>query len=197
MRLTYGQALERVAERTIENRENWKRALTQRRSTPTSIYGIRFYNEIDATKHFEYHFSIMPNLKYFTRFSFRLYVRTLTDGASIDPDTFTFEIGNPSVEGTQEGEEEEALIDITDFLMEQDSDWVDGTGYFPAISWEDGDEAGSAYDILDVCSMLTADDRDDDVDAILSPGEKVVKISCPTPCEVTWIPYIEYTTVNR
>lgn len=194
--ITVGQALERVAERTIENRERWKRSLLQRRYTPSSIYGIRFYNELDAVKHFETHFSIMPSLLYWMRFGFNLYVTTITPGASIDPDTFKFEIGDPSIEGDQ-GQEEEGMVNITPYLLEQSNEWVDGSGYFPTINWEDGNETNSEYNILDVCSMLEAEGRREESDYILEPGVKLVRISCPTPCNIEWIPDISYTTVNR
>lgn len=198
MAITMAQALERVAERTIENRENWKRALLQRRNTPSSIYGIRFYNELDAVKHFETHFSIMPSLEYWMRFGFNLHVTTITAGASIDPETFQFEIGNPSVEDEHGQEDTDAgMVDITPYLLEQSNEWVDGTGYFPTINWEDGDEMSAEYNILDVCSMLEAEGRKDESDYILDPGVKLVRISCPTPCNIEWIPDISYTTVNR
>lgn len=194
--ITEIQAINRLAERTIQTQEYWKRNLAQRRYTQESIYGVRFYNELtDATKTFEFHFSIMPSLEYYTRFAFNLQVQTLTDGASIDPDDFKFWIGNPSVE--KDEEEDEEMINITPYLLEQGNDWVDGSGYFPSIDWEDGDDARSAYDILDVCSMLTAEDKDDEVDAILTPGVKLVRIKSPVPCDVTWIPDISYTVVNR
>ena len=197
--ITIDRTLERIAERTVENREYWKRNLVQRRSTQESIYGVRFYNElVDATKHFEFHYSIMPSLEYYTRFAFNLQVSTLTEGVEIDPDDFKFEIGNPSTEGDYgEDDPDKGMVDITAELQEQGNDWVDGTGYFPTIDWEDGDEARSAYDILDVCSMLTAEDKDDDVEKILSPGVKLVRISCPVAADVTWIPDIAYTVVNR
>lgn len=191
--ISYDQALQQLAERTVENREYWKRNLAQRRSTQESIYGVRFYNElIDTTKTFEFHYSIMPSLEYYTRFAFNLQVTTLNEGASIDPEEFRFWIGNPS-----SNEDEEEMVEITPYLLEQGNEWVDGSGYFPSIDWEDGNEARASYDILDVCSLLTADDEDDKVDAILDPGVKLVRIKSPVPCDVTWIPDISYTVVNR
>lgn len=194
--ITMGQAIERLAERTVENREYWKRSLTQRRTGNTAIYGIPFFDEIpNSSKTFECHISILPNLEYFTRFQFKLYVDS--HGQSIDPDTFKFFIGDPEVDDGQGGTTEN-LIDITSYLQEQHNDWVDGSGYFPSTSFGDEDsEQNDFYDILDVCGLLTAEDHDDDVDTILSPGNKLVRIKSATPCDVTWIPYIDYSMVNR
>lgn len=199
MALTMGQAIERIAERTVENRELLKRTLVQRRNTPTSIYGIRFYNElVGATKHFETHFTVMPSLEYWMRFGFNLNVATIEEGAPIDPFQFTFEIGNPSIEKKDaEDEEDEGMVDITPYLLEQSNEWVDGSGYYPTINWEDGDETSAEYNILDVCSLLEAEGKQDEVDYILEPGVKLVRITSKTPCNIEWIPDISYTTVNR
>lgn len=192
--LSYGQIINRIAERTVENRENWKRSLTQRRTGNNAIYGIPYYDEVSSNnKKFECHISILPNLEYYTRFQFKLYVDS--SGASIDPYQFTFEIGDAEVE--DEGTTRPDLVDITDYLMEQQNEWVDGTGYFPTTSFGIDEEYRDFYDILDVCGLLWAEDRRDDVEKILEPGNKLVRISSATPCKVTWIPYLDYSTVNR
>lgn len=192
--LSYGQIINRIAERTVENRENWKRSLTQRRTGNNAIYGIPYYDEVSSNnKKFECHISILPNLEYYTRFQFKLYVDS--SGASIDPYQFTFEIGDAEVEDG--GTTRPDLVDITDYLMEQQNEWVDGTGYFPTTSFGIDEEYRDFYDILDVCGLLWAEDKRDDVEKILEPGNKLVRISSATPCKVTWIPYLDYSTVNR
>lgn len=192
--ITYGQALRRIAERTVENRENWKRSLTQRRTGNNAIYGIPYYDEVSGNnKKFECHISILPNLEYYTRFQFKLYVDS--NGASIDPYQFTFEIGDAEVEDGNTTHPD--LVDITDYLMEQQNEWVDGTGYFPTTSFGIDEEYMDFYDILDVCCLKWASNDIDDVKKILEPGNKLVRISSPTPCRVTWIPYLDYSTVNR
>lgn len=195
--ITYGQALERIAERTVENRQYMKRILSQRRNTPTNIYGIPFYSEIDsgANKRFQCHLSILPNLEYFTRFQFKLYVSNVQ--GTIDPNRFTFEIGDPDVYNPDTQREEPKLVDLSAYLAEQQNEWVDGEGWFPSISFGDGDEAGDYYDILDACGLKYAEGDIEAYEAILSPGNKVITISSNVPCEVAFVPYIDYTTVNR
>ena len=193
--ITVSQALERIAERTVESREYLKRTLTQRRNTPTNIYGIPFYNELTVGKRFQCHISILANLEYFTRFQFKLYIANAQ--GTINPNLFKFEIGDPDVYNSETGVEEENLVDISSYLEEQENEWVDGDGWFPSVSFGEGDEGGDYYDILDACSVLYAEGRVDDVNAILSPGNKLVQITSPVPCDVTFIPYLDYTTVNR
>lgn len=195
--ITYSEALERIAERTVDNRQYMKRVLTQRRNTPTNIYGIPFYSEIDsgANKRFQCHLSILPNLEYFTRFQFKLYISNVQ--GTINPNLFKFEIGDPDVYDPETQEEKSVLIDLSDYLAEQQNEWVDGEGWFPSISFGDGDEAGDYYDILDACGLIYAQDDIDGYNAILSPGNKVIIISSNVPCEVAFIPYLDYTTVNR
>lgn len=191
MKLTYEQVLSRIAERTVENRELWRQSLSQRRTGNTAIYGIPFYNELTASKKFECHISILTNLEYFTTFKFKLYIANAA--GTIDPDLFTFEIGDPE---NDDGEPSN-MYDITAYLQEQHNEWVDGEGYFPTTSFGDGDEAGDFYDILDVCSLLTASGDTEARDAIASPGNKLVRITSPVACDVTWIPYLDYSMVNR
>lgn len=193
--ITIGKAIEQIAERTVEQREYLKRTLTQRRYTPTNIYGIPFDNELTSSKRFRCHISVLPNLEYFTRFQFKLYVSNVQ--GTINPNLFKFEIGDPDIYNSETDTEGENLIDLSAYLEEQQNEWVDGEGWFPTISFGEGDEGDDYYDILDACGLLYAQDRIDDVNAILSPGNKLVQITSPVPCDVSFIPYIDYTTVNR
>lgn len=192
--ITYGQALTKVAERTYDNREYMKRILTQRRNTPTNIYGIPFDSEIDSQKRFQCHISILPNLEYFTRFQFKLYVDNVQ--GTINPNLFKFEIGDPVAFNEQTQQEESIIRDLTPYLEEQQNEWVDGAGWYPSISFND-DEAGDYYDVLDACGLLYAENDIEGYDAILSSGNKVIIISSNVPCDISFIPYISYTTVNR
>lgn len=193
--ITYGQALERIAERTVENRQYMKRILSQRRNTPTNIYGIPFESEVTSAKTFKCHLSILPNLEYFTRFQFKLYISNVQ--GTIDPEQFTFEMGDPSIYNEETQQEEKRIVDLTPYLIEQQNEWVDGEGWFPSISFGDDDEAGDYYDVLDACGLIYAQGDIVDYNAILSPGNKEIIISSNVACDVSFIPYIDYTTVNR
>lgn len=190
--ITTGQAIERLAENTYENKQRWKQALKQRRTEYTDIYGIPMVSELNNNRVFEYHVAISTDLEYYERFQFKLFV---TANGAIDPDDFTFLIGKPG-----DTEDLRHLVDITPYLEEQTGEWVDGSGYFPE---EDIDsDVNSFYDVLDAVGLIMAEDRDEDektgdMEAILSPGNKIVRIESGTSCDVMFIPYIKYSTINR
>lgn len=190
--ITVGQAIERLAERTSENKERWRQALRQRRTEYTDIYGIPYVSETGSNKTFEYHIAISPDLEYYERFQFKLLVK---DAGTIDPNGFRFYMGRPA-----DSEQREQLVELTDYLEEQQGEWIDGNGYFPE---EDiTNDSDSFYDILDAVGLVMAEDRDEDektsdMNAILSPGNKLVRITSDTACDVTLILFAKYSTINR
>lgn len=188
MYMTVNEALERVSEITYENRERWRQALRQRRTEYTDIYGIPYENELSNTKKTaEFHIRISPDMEYYERFQFKLVVSNAT--ASIG--SFRIWIGTPET-----SDEAENLVELTDYFEEQSVEWITGNGYFPED--DDGDsDAGAFYDVLDACSLLTAEGNDDAVDTILEPGNKVIRIKADVPCDVTLQLFMKYSTVNR
>lgn len=191
MALTLGQALERLAERTSENRDRWKQSLKQRRTEYTDIYGIPYENELKgaAEKTAEFHIRISPDLEYYERYQFKLVV----SNAESTINTFRIWIVQPDSDIPPEDWEK---VELTDYLEEQSVEWVTGNGYFPED--DDGDsDAGAFYDVLDACSILTAEDKDDDVETILSTGNKIIRIKSDVSCDVTLQLFLKYSTVNR
>lgn len=191
MAITIAQALERVAERTIENRQKWKQALRQRRTEYTDIYGIPYENELkgQAEKTAEFHIRISPDLEYYERFQFKLVV----SNAASTINTFRIWIIAPDPDLQPS---DYPKVELTEFFEEQSVEWVTGNGYFPDDDNGDSD-AGAFYDVLDACSLMTADDRDDDVDTILEPGNKIIQVKSDVACDVTVQLFLKYSTVNR
>lgn len=187
--VTTGSAIEKIAERTSENREMWRQAIRQRRTEFTDIYGMPFRNELSSPTIHEYHISISPDLEYYERFQLKLLVNTQN---AINPDNFNFYMGNPAT-----SESTENLVDLTPYLIEQEGEWVTGDGYFPSEDIDDRDEAGSYYDILDACSLMTAMEYTEKVDTVLRPDNKLIRITSGEACEVTLILYVKYSTINR
>ena len=88
-------------------------------------------------------------------------------------------------------------VDITPYLIEQhDGDWIDMSdgdteAVFPSNAMDD------FYDILDVCSMMTADEDYENRDKILQPEFKKVEIISDAPFGVDAYLYMKYAHSNR
>lgn len=96
--MTNEEALLRVAERTLENREQLKRSTTQRRTKFSDLYGIEYLRQGDANNPATFYISVSPDFVYYERFAFKLqilpFVSTVsgisasgtTGGTSLTPD---------------------------------------------------------------------------------------------------------------
>lgn len=178
------QAITRIAERTVDNRKLWAQALRQRRTEFTDIYGVPFYSEIDSNKKFQCHISISPDMEYYERFQFKIVIQAdeAISGFKFEmTDADTYEDGAYN------------WINLTPYLIEQTDVWVDGAGYFPT----DGIDEDDYYDLLDVGCLLTAEGKEDERETILSGGNKIVRITSDTKCDVSLILFLKYSSLNR
>lgn len=69
---TYEDAINVLAERTYENRQQLKRMKEQRRVTFVDLYGVPFTAQGDGTTNATFYISISPDLIYYERFAFKL-----------------------------------------------------------------------------------------------------------------------------
>ena len=86
-------------------------------------------------------------------------------------------------------------VNITPYLIEQHGgQWIHGEGIFP-----NGDlvSQGGFYDILDVASMMIADNKESQAQQILEPRFKRVQIYSDAPFSVDAYLYLKYSAVNR
>lgn len=86
-------------------------------------------------------------------------------------------------------------VDITAYLIEQhDGQWIKGEGIFP-----NGDlvSQGGFYDILDVASMMIADNKKAQAQQILEPRFKKVEIISDAPFSVDAYLYLKFSHLNR
>ena len=74
MILTYEQALNRIAEKTIDNTRQLRRAVAQRRNGMEDLYGIEFTHNGDATHPATFYISVSPDLVYYERFAFKFII---------------------------------------------------------------------------------------------------------------------------
>lgn len=188
------QAINIIAERAYENRKQLKQARRQRRTEFVDIYGVPMPMEAVTSSVYETRLFISLDHEYWERFGFKL--RVVCD-QDISPDEFVFKIGE-----RDSNEDSPRPIDISEYLEGQYGYWVEGDGYYPTdteydLGNEDVDDPGYYYDILDACSLMWAEGRETAVNQILRAGTKVVRVECPIPCEVTFVPFIKYSTINR
>lgn len=174
--ITYGEALKRVGERTIDNRRNIARRMKQRRTGFGDMYGSEVMRYVNGRQ--DYYISVSPDLEYWERFQLKIEIQDLEGSAD------NFKI---SIDG----------VDLTPYFKEQHGDWVDGEGVFPSDSIDDDTpEADDFYDILDACGLMYAGGLSEQADKILSPGMKRLRISGVT-AEVGIIIYIKHSFLNR
>ena len=170
MRITYEEALNRIAEVTKDSRDELRKSRLQRRTEFTDLNGVPFVAQGDADHPAQFYISISPDLVYFLRFQFKLHIKDTTS------DDFTVKIHG---------------VDLTDYLIEQqDGDWIDGEGVYPT---------NKNYDVLSVATLLyNGDDTDvDDANKLLKSEFKLMEIESDAPFEVTMYLYCKYSVVGR
>lgn len=176
MRITYEEALNRIAEVTKDNRDELRKSRLQRRTEFTDLNGVPFFARSDDENKAQFYISISPDLVYFLRFQFKLHIKDTTS------DDFTVKIHG---------------VDLTDYLIEQqDGDWIDGEGVYPTNKNE---EDTDYYDVLSVATLLyNGDDTDvDDANKLLKSEFKLMEIESDAPFEVTMYLYCKYSVVGR
>lgn len=176
MALTYGEALQRVAERTVDNRKDIKRKNLQRRTNFTHSYGSPYWVRSDGTSPARVYISIPPDLDRWMRYEFKIVLE------KTNANDFTITMRGSGVE-----------IDATPYFMaQQDGAWIDGEGVYPTTEL---DEDGN-YDVLQLICDLEAEGHPD-AQKLINPGLKVIEISSASAFEATMLMYVNYSHVNR
>lgn len=174
-KITYADALNRIAERTNDNTSDLRKSRLQRRTEFTDLYGVPFYAESDSGNKAVFYISVSPDMVYFMRFQFKIFVQGLADDSD-----FSIKLAD---------------VDITDYLIEQeDGDWIDGEGLFPTNKVLDETDF---YDVLDVATVLYNEGDEDSSNAILNPGFKQMEISASSPFKVTLYLYMKYSVTGK
>lgn len=197
MMVPLDKALNILGERTIDNHQMLKQARRQRRTEYTDIYGVPFKTEKTegGNERFRCHLFISTDLEYWERFQFKLRV---TSDSQINPNSFKFKIARINDEGA-----ETDPIDISEYLIEQHGEeaWVGAdneSDYYPT---EDiGDENADStdfFDVLDATSLMWESGNTSDVHKILDAGTKIITMDANVDCNITFIPYIKYSSLNR
>lgn len=172
--ITFEEAMGRMAEVIGDNKSELEKSRMQRRTEFTDLYGIPFYAESDDKNEARFYISVSPDLVYFMRFQFKIYVQDL---ASSDDGDFRIYMSG---------------VDITDYLIEQeDGEWIDGEGLYPTNAVEEQEDF---YDLLDVATLLHNEGGTAESNKILNPGFKTMRIKANSAFKVTMYLYMKYST---
>lgn len=186
--VSYADYMNALSERVVDNTQQLKRGLHQRRNGMEDLYGVCFSahaTEADSSGRYNarFYISLSPDYVYLHRFAFKLVIMpSITE----DEDPSEGRDWKMSIAG----------VDITDYLREQhNGEWIEGEGVYPTTALESLIE--DFYDILDVVSVMTAEGKTSEVNAIMSPRFKRVIISSKKPFSVDAYLYVKFSTLNR
>lgn len=176
-RITYEEALNRIAERTSDNIRELRKTRLQRRTEFTDLYGVPFYAESNNNK-VEFYISISPDLVYMMRLQFKLQISGTTS------DEFTIKVDG---------------VDVTDYLIAQHSgEWIDGSGLYPTDELE---EQTDFYDLMAVATDIYNEGNDEEqtqkANKIMKPGFKRVVIESDSSFSATMYLYTKYSNLGR
>lgn len=79
---TYSEALNRIAERTVDNYLQLKRDKTQRRVSFVDLYGVEYLRQGDANHPATFYISISPDFMYYERFALKLQIMPFVSSVS-------------------------------------------------------------------------------------------------------------------
>lgn len=151
--VTIEQYMNMLSEKVVDNSQQLKRTVHQRRNGMEDLYGVCFSAHANEPKDGRYnakfYISLSPDYVYLHRFAFKFVIMPsmIEDEAPSKDDDWTITIDG---------------VDITEYLCEQQGDeqLFDGAGIYPNRELKDGVE--NFYDILDVISVLIAEDNETD-----------------------------------
>lgn len=226
MRITYEQALNRIAERTYENRKQLKKDIDQRRTGFVDVYGDEFTRQGDANNSAKFYVSVSNDLVYFERFQFKLYVQPFvttvaggTDSANVIVNNTNLSVNNNNITPNPHRHSTEAhthnlisgisLVETTatDFRVKIHGN--DITAYLieqQSGEWIDGqglypsnklDDITDFYDVLEVASMANAMGQTELAESLLKPEFKLIEITGNAPFQVSMYLYMKYSHLNR
>ena len=191
--VSYSTYMNAVTEKVIDNTQQLKRSIHQRRNGMEDLYGVSFSAHAtvpdgDGRYEAKFYLSLSTDYVYLHRFAFKFVIMPSVLGGSTPStaDDWKVTIGG---------------VDITDYLKEQQDiaptdPLFSGKGVYPSYGLEE-DKVDNFYDILDVVSVLYAEGKDDDAYTIIRPRFKSMTISSAQPFSVDAYCYTKYSTVNR
>ena len=102
MILTYEQMFNRLAEKSIDNTKQLRRAVAQRRNGMEDLYGVEFNHNGDANSPATFYVSVSPDLVYYERFAFKFIIEPFASsvaGVSVSGDDMSIGSTSLSISG--------------------------------------------------------------------------------------------------
>lgn len=97
MRMTFEEALERTADRVVDNTKFIKENLRQRRNQVVDLYGVEYTRQGDNGSPAQFYISISPDMVYMERFEFKLIIQAFTSTAGSGTGEATVSINSRSL----------------------------------------------------------------------------------------------------
>ena len=224
--MTNDEALIRIAERTLENRQQLKKSNRQRRTKFSDLYGIEYLRQGDANNPATFYISVSPDFVYYERFALKLQIMpfaTTVTGATasttVDVNSTSLSVSGSAVTPNPHTHSTDAhthtVVDGVRLVSTTSSNWrvvvhdVDITAYLKEQqdgAWINGEgiypnnrleDVEDFYDILDVACMKAEEGETSDVNKLLTPEMKKVEIYSDAPFQVAAMCYIKYSVTNR
>lgn len=199
--ITYEEALNSIAERTIENRKEIRQKNLQRRTGMIDNYGVEIPKVMRNGKVVFYSPSISTDKEYFERLQFKLVIE---NAGSFDQSDLRIKIGDTDDYYYDEDEENPIPdLDISEYLASQQGVWATGDGIYPTDIISDRADAADFYDILEAVGDYLAENDTAKgratADMILSAGLKriTVTINGVKEADISLIIYVKYSHINR
>lgn len=222
MIITESEAIERIAERTIQNTRDIRQKNNQRRHQVVDLYGMEFTRQGDAQTPATFYVSISTDMVYLERFQFKLIIQPFassvqsgTQSAVVDVKNRNLSVNGSSITPNPHDHDTEPhthnLVSGISLVHTQADDFdvsiagIDVTPYLMAQygEWIQGEgiwptaEIEKDYDILEVASDLMAEGREEDANSLTRSGYKKVEIKSNSPFQVTMVLYLKYPHLNR
>ena len=219
----FDKFLNMLAEKTIDNTQQLKRGVNQRRNGMEDLYGICFSANGDANNPASFYISLSPDYVYLQRFAFKFVIKPFTttvkgatESASVSVDQTSLGVSgssispNPHGHGTQPHTHN--VINGMAFVNTTSSYWrvkiagIDITSYLAAQyggEWISGEgiypnsSMTDFYDILQVASDMTAIGEIVNREQILASEFKKIEIVSDAPFGVDAYLYLKYGNTNR
>lgn len=218
--------LNAISERTVENRAQMQRTVTQRRNGMEDLYGVPFSAQGDNNSPATFYISLSPDCVYIERFAFKFVIRpfttTVTGGTTsatvaVNDRSLSVSDGNisPNPHDHTTNPHTHNVINGVSFINTTSTSWkikIHGIDITPYLieqqngNWINGEGIypnnslqgmENFYDILDVASVLEAEGRTSDREKLLAPEFKKVEIISDAPFGVDAYLYMKLSHTNR